>query len=48
MTRYLAALLALAAIITLDLAFYHQSPALAAWGWLVAVVAGWIGGRKWQ
>lgn len=46
MTRFLAALLALAALITIDLAFYHQSPALAAWGWLVAVGAGWIGGYK--
>lgn len=48
MTRFLATILALAALITIDLAIYHQSQAIAAWGWLVAVGAGWIGGRKWQ
>ena len=45
MTRYLAALLALAALITLDLAVLHQSQAIAAWGWVVAVGAGWLAGR---
>jgi len=46
MTRCLAALLAMHALITLDLAICHQSQAIAAWGWVVAVVAGWIGGRS--
>ena len=45
MTKYLAGLLALAALITLDLAVLHQSQAIAAWGCVVAVGAGWIGGR---
>lgn len=45
MNRYLAALLAMHALITLDLAVYHQSQAIAAWGWLVAVGAGWLAGR---
>lgn len=44
MTRFLATLLALAALITLDLAVLHQSQAIAAWGCVVAVGAGWIGG----
>lgn len=46
MTRFFACLLALAALITLDLAVLHQSQAIAAWGWVVALLAGWIGGHK--
>ena len=46
MTRFFACLLALAAIITIDMAICHQSQAIAAWGWVVAVLAGWIGGRS--
>ena len=44
----LAALAALLALITVDLAILHQSQAVAAWGCVVAVGAGWIAGRKWQ
>ena len=45
MTRFFACLLALAAIITIDMAICHQSQAVAAWGCVVAVGAGWIAGR---
>ena len=45
MTKYLAGLLALVALITIDLGVLHQSQAIAAWGWMVALLAGWIGGR---